>query len=266
MTENPALLNIDDHIRLALADVHPELERNSYPLFAVDHRERPDLYATCVILECDQIPFLVTAAHAVDQITRTGSGVCVGAKQIVGIPGEFVTSSDDGRDPLDIAVIAIPDALLTSQEIQVVPMARTTYGRDFPNYHFRCIHGYPCTKNKQGQRIDTLNKVFTKYALTCAGGSRQPVDWQRFGKDPATHLAIRYEAKLSLDEDGNEATAPEPKGMSGGGAWLVPDSLNATKAYLEGISIEYHSRDSLVFATRIEQVIAFIREHAVTKL
>ena len=260
MPSEPRILTIGDHLHLTLAEVHPEVSRFTYPLFAIDERDRPDLYASCVLLECDGIAYIVTAAHAISEITKTGSTVHIGARHIKPLASEFVLSSPCGRDALDIAAMVAPLELLETEEMDVLPQARTTLNRQFDNYHFRCIHGYPCNKNKQKQRLDAVNKSFTRYGFTYAGASRSvQVDYSKFKKDPRSHVVLEYQSK-GRDESQQIVAPPHPKGISGGGSWLVPDSSAAIAPYLDGIAIEYHKSRSLVFATRVEHVMTFIRQ------
>lgn len=261
MPSKAPILTVGDYLHLTLAEIHPEVSRYTYPLFAVDDHARPDLYASCVLLECDDIPFIVTAAHAISEIGKTGSSVHIGAHHITALAPKFRLSSPDGRDPLDIAAMIAPRELLESEEMEVLPQGQTTVNREFRNYHLRCVHGYPCNKNKQEQRLDIVNKSFTRYGFTYAGASKNiQVDYSRFKKDPQWHVALEYQRR-GRDETRQIVTPPHPKGISGGGSWLVPDSTKATTVYLEGIAIEYHKSRALVFSTRIEHVITFIRQH-----
>ncbi|MDO8263663.1 MAG: hypothetical protein Q7T21_10620 [Gallionella sp.] len=261
MTKETGLLGIGDHIRLALAEIHPEVARFTYPLFAVDTRDRPDLYATSVLIECDGIPVLLTAAHAIYEISKSGSAVHIGAKHITQLSPQFVLSSEDGSDPLDLAAIEFPVDLMKSEEMKALPLARTMLGKTFSSVHMRCIHGYPCTKNRTNHRVNEASKTFSKFGFTYAGSSTElQVDYPSYNKETIKHVALQYQ-RDGKNEKGEKATPPKPKGMSGGGLWLIPDSFNPKALYLEGIAIEFHKGKSLVFATRIEHAIAFIRRN-----
>jgi hypothetical protein len=259
------ILSIGDYIQLALAETHPEVSQFSYPLLAVDEHNKPDLYASCVLLECDSKPYIATAAHAIMEIGKTGSAVHIGARHISALAPEFVLSSSSGNDALDIAVMRAPLDLLAREGMAALPENRTTANRSFPNYHLRCVHGYPCTKNKQRDRLDLQNKRFTRYGFTYAGASRNiRVNYSSLQKNPQWHIALEYQRK-GRDHTGRVVWPPHPKGISGGGLWLIPDLSKPSAAYLEGIAIEYHKSRALVFATRIEQVLAFIRKHVCTQ-
>lgn len=70
MDSKTADLDIAKHIQSALDVVHPEVSQFTFPLFAVDDRGRPDLYASSVLIECDNNTVLLTAAHAIYEITH----------------------------------------------------------------------------------------------------------------------------------------------------------------------------------------------------
>jgi hypothetical protein len=256
-------LDTDAVLRETLSKLHPELSRYTYPLFATDRRDRPDLYASSVVLECDSTPILVTAAHAVFEITRQGSPVYVGGRHILPLPDDFVRSSEDGQDPLDIAAMLCPRSLLESGELEVLPYARMTHAGNFSNTPVRCIHGYPASKNRQAQRINVAGATFSRYAFMYAGTAAATVArYAASKKDPVTHTDLVYEKQGYGGMGGPPQQPPHPRGISGGGLWVIPVGANGMPletAHLAGIAIEYHSHDSLVFATRVEHVMDFIR-------
>jgi hypothetical protein len=150
---------------------------------------------------------------------------------------------------------------MQSEAMKALPLTRTTLGRSFPSIHMRCIHGYPCTKNRTNHRVNEVNRTFTKYGFTYAGSSKKlQLDYPSYNKEAAKHVALQYQMDAKNDK-GEKATPPKPKGMSGGGLWLIPDSFKPKTFYLEGIAIEFRKEKSLVFATRIEHVITFIRQN-----
>ena len=246
------------HIQAALSVVHPIVSAYTYPLFAADDRDRPDLYASSILLEVDGRLVLLTAAHAIHEISQAGSAVHLGATSITHLTSTFTRTSVDGQDPLDLAATLISEEFRQEQLMQALPMHRTK-GSDFLSKpHMRCVHGYPITKNKTTKRADETRKVFTRYGLTYAGASHDlDVDFARHKKRNDTHLVMKYQRE-SRDDTGGQITPPHPKGISGGGMWSIPDSFSPGIVFLEGIAIEFRD-SSLVFATRIEHAISFIR-------
>jgi hypothetical protein len=260
---NDAPLDIATHIQRALAVIHPEVSKFTFPLFAADKRGRPDLFASSVLVNIDGVSVLLTAAHAVHEITSSGSDVYLGARTIVPLRTTFARTSEDGQDEFDLAAAKIPVELLRSEVMDVLPQSRFCLQPYTSPPHMRCIHGYPATKNETRKRADESKNVFTKYGLTYAGASNGVVDnYERYGKRDSTHIALQYQRKhqqQSRSESGELVTPPHPRGISGGGLWSIPDSFNPQLPFLDGIAIEFHEK-SLVFATRIEHVVAFVRE------
>jgi hypothetical protein len=84
-------------------------------------------------------------------------------------------------------------------------------------------------------------------------------DFRTFGKTPGVHIGLNYDA--GFDDKGRVLTSPpSPGGISGGGAWLVPDFSAPDLIFLEGIFIECH-RQKYAFSRRIDLVVKFIRRH-----
>lgn len=259
MIRDEISLDIASHIQNVLAAVHPEVSKFTFPLFAADDRGRPDLYASSVLVTVDGSAVLLTAAHAIYEITRTGSDVYLGAKMIVPIKTRFVRTSEDGRDEFDIAATIIPDEFLRSEKMHAMPQPKFCQQPYSSPPHIRCIHGYPVTKNKTRKRANIATNVFTKYGFTYAGASNDVVDdYALYGKHDSKHVALRYQ-RQSRNEIGELITPPHPKGISGGGLWSIPNSFNPQTLFLDGIAIEFHDK-SLVFATRIEHVVTFVRQ------
>ncbi len=253
--------NQDIHARIqrALAAIHPEVSKYTFPLFAVNQRGRPELYASSVLVDVDDTAVLLTAAHAVYEITSTGSEVYIGASKIILLSPRFIQTSKEGKDKLDLAAIVVPEGILRSEDMQVLPHSSLCLERSSIPPHIRCIHGFPVTKNTTHKRADEKRKVFTKYGLTYAGvSSSVEVDYARYGKQDNMHLALLYEQQ-SRNESGVIVTPPKPRGISGGGLWSIPDLYNPQTFFLEGIAIEYHDK-LLVFASRIEHAVKFIRQ------
>ena len=110
---------------------------------------------------------------------------------------------------------------------------------------------------------DAGSRSFTRYAFTYAGLSADShAHYESFKKDPKVHADLVYENAGHTEAGVQLQRPPHPKGMSGGGLWVMPHAVNLMPldtAYLGGIAIEYHQRESLVFATRIEHVVDFIQ-------
>ena len=260
-TLSAELADNENHIRLALAEIDQEVAQYTYPLFGVNTRDRPELFASSILIECDGTPVLITAEHAIINIVKSGSAVHIGAKHITKMAPKFAFSSQSNCKPLDIAAMVFPIELMQSEAMKALPLDLTTFGRSFPSVHMRCIHGYPLTKNRTYDSVNEVNNIFNRFGFTYAGASLTAQrDYPRYNKVETKHVVLQYQRKCK-NETGEKARAPKPIGMSGGGLWIIPNLFNPRTLYLEGISIEWKKEKSLVFATRIEPTITFIRKN-----
>ena len=125
--------------------------------------------------------------------------------------------------------------------------------------HISFTHGYPNSKNKQKKALwNTTSFKVKSYAY--AGIIKKDFSsWSDYGKRKENSTCMSY-GKTSENN-----TPVYPKGISGGGLWVVPDMLKPDEFYLDSILIEYHERKSIVFATKIKQVLNFIREISKTE-
>ena len=189
-----------------------------------------------------------------------GSAVHVGARNIIELPSSFVSSSQKGTDPLDVAAMVVPDDFVAQELRSPLPLDRTTAEASSHEAQMRCIYGFPASKNKTAKRADSSRRVFTAYGFAYAGASRHiQSDYPQYKKTTEHHVALHYQ-KDGRNEKGEHVTPPHPRGISGGGLWSTSDAFNQSPAILEGIAIEFHKDQSLVFSTRIEHVLSFIRE------
>jgi hypothetical protein len=210
-----------------------------------------------VFIETPQGPFLVTAAHAIRR--RHGSGLLTrGRKKLVVIDGRTTATKADVNDPYDLAAIRISTAFIREHGIEVVPESIFVTRYRVENPQSRAISGYPLAKNKRA-RVDRNAKVINLRMYSFFGPANFDFDYARFKKDPAYHIGLRYESP-GTDNDGRVLSRlPSPRGMSGGGLWLIPDFTVSDQIFLEGIFFECH-KDRFAFATHLKHVLGFIHE------
>ena len=253
----PAAPDVAKLIQKALVVMHPGLRQFTYPLFAVDEHDRPELFASSVLIEVDGRTVLITAAHAISEILGVESRVHVGLDGGIETLPPFILSSHGGADPYDLAAVEITGEM-AHRFRKPLPLAQTSVVGD---PHMRVIHGFPVTKNTLRKSVDEIAKKFSAHAFTYAGASKGLEDrYAQFGKDPAIHIALQYEKK-GRNDGGDIVHPPHPRGISGGGLWQVPDVYRPNEVRLEGIAFEYHKTGPLVFATRIEYVVTFVRQY-----
>jgi hypothetical protein len=250
---------MSDEFASGIAKASSLIQRFTYPLLRFDDRGVPDVFASCVFIDVAGAIYLVTAAHAlrgnsVGLLTR-------GKGRLFQVAGRGTVSRAEGGDHFDIGAVCVDDRAVREHEIQYVSSVMFSSSIVASNPHSRAICGFPASMNKQARSLERRTKTFIGKCYTYFGFAMYQGDFAVFGKSPTVHIGLDY--LPGKDDGGRTLTSlPSPRGVSGGGAWLVPDLNRPDVVFLEGIFIECHPprKPRYGFSTRIEQVIQFIKQ------
>lgn len=225
----------------------------TYPIFIADENGKPDLIASSVIIEVDGQAYLITASHVLKEVLGVGSPFLIGVNtKYVAVEGEFTFSEDKPKDNFDIAFVALDKSMIESNAIRVLPSHKLFQSSD-KKPHILFAHGFPNSKNKQTKALRKTT-AFRVKAYAYAGCIKtQDIDWEEYDKDPDVHICMTY-GKTS---DNNMPTYP--KGISGGGLWVVPHIFKDVNVKLAGVFIEYYKNEKVTFSTDIRHVVGFIK-------
>ena len=233
------------------------IQAYTYPLLRVDENVFPDLVASCVFIEISGSVYLITAAHAIrghkhGLLTR-------GRGHLIDVSGRATVSRAQGVDHFDIAAVYIDEKIIREHGISVIRESMFSSGVEVENPHSRAICGFPVSMNKQTRALDRSTKTFSAKSYTYFGSPICNVDFAAFDKSPDRDVGLNY--LPGTDDAGRVMSSPpSPRGISGGGAWLVPDFSRPSLLFLEGIVIECHkkAKNMFIFSTRLEHVVDFV--------
>lgn len=253
------IISVAEHINLTMSEAQAHVSKYTYPIFANALNGHPDLIASCIIIEVSTTKYLVTASHVISELNKINSALYIAVEgEFIEIAGRVWRTIGNEGENVDIAFIQLPLNFFENRSVFVVNENRLVVGRNFNSPHISFIHGYPCSKNKQAGALKGGHK-FNSYAFAYAGKIRRDfTEWLKYKKSESIHICMNY--KKSEDLHGEIIMPPSPIGISGGGLWLVPDSSNTENIYLAGIAIEYHKKQGIVFATKIEAVVGLIKK------
>jgi len=231
------------------------IQSYTYPLL-VDVNGVPDLIASCFFLELSGHVFMVTASHVLRR--RYGSGLMTrGRGRLAVLRGAAAVTGPAHSDHLDIAILKLDPQFADEQDFNPVPTSMFAGLANIRNAQARAVCGYPISKNKRGRAVDRRKALFTARIFTFFGNLLDGERYRRFRKSPLDHVGLDYRPP-GIDDDGHLLTKlPSPRGLSGGGSWLVPDFKAPRSVFLEGVFIECHEA-RYAFSTRLEHVIGFI--------
>lgn len=254
------IISVGDHINLTMKEVELTLNSYTYPVFVNAQNERPDLIASSVIVQIKNKIYIITASHVIDAVTKINSQFYIATDgYFLAIEGEFTRSIEKDRDDFDIAFIELDADFVSKNKLNVLDENKLMTNKSFDSVHLHLIHGYPCSKNKQAKSLKGTTN-FKSYAFTYGGKVDKSFNkWQDFNKNKDFHTCMNYGIAKSINGDIN--TPPSPRGISGGGLWLVPNSFKPNEIYLDAIFIEYYKKDKISFSTKIEKVVEFIENN-----
>jgi hypothetical protein len=236
------------------------IEQYTYPFLTVGRSNLPVVIASCVFIDIFDQFFLITAGHA---LRSNNHGLFTrGNGKLIDIVGNATVSRDEGRDNFDIAAIHIDPATIQGHSIQTVPSELFATSWEVKNPHSRAISGFPASMNKPAKILDRQNKTLTGKCFTYFGYAEFTGQYQKFEKTQESHIGI--ELLPGTDDTGKYLSTPiwPPRGISGGGAWLIPNLEIPNECFLEGIFIEGHryAKRMFGFSTRIEHVVNFLKQ------
>jgi hypothetical protein len=211
-----------------------------------------------VIIEIERKYYLITASHVIAQAVSVDTPFIIGVNcKYISVSGEFVCSEEPNTDNFDIAYIQLDPQFIDKNNIKPLESKRLLLRKILSPCHIAFIHGFPNSKNKPKKAFWNTN-YFKVKAYAYAGIIQNNfTNWDTFGKIKEINTCMSYR------KTSNNNTPTHPQGLSGGGLWVVPNISNLDEYYLDSILIEYHKNDSIVFSTKIIQVISFIKETSV---
>jgi hypothetical protein len=233
---------------------------------------RPEHIGSCLLLNIDGMPIVVTAAHILDQSADH-------SLYVAGLPGTspvpilggvvMVTPKlEEGRasDHFDTAIWQPPvhgvDAL---GAVDFLDASRISHNQEPSAGRLYTALGYPVSRNKKAVDHGTRS-ISTRVSMYSADAEEMPELVSKLGLTGAEHLFLRFE-RHAFTGDGARVNTFAPKGLSGGalldlGAFTSPESYARDpklSALLSGMVIEYYSAHRALVAVRIGAIVNGIR-------
>jgi hypothetical protein len=207
------------------------------PIYGSTENGNPIHIGTCILLQIENLKYLLTAAHVIDE--NEHSSLYVGGEsEVILIEGDFLCTKkpEGGRDNdhYDFAWLQLSDQFIGK-------MGNVCFAEEkqFSNYNGQTegrlylALGYPNTKNRQ---INTQEKSvkphYMKYASTVKPND---VLCKKLGVSGKDHLFLNYNPKHSKDEAGKIVNSIVPRGISGG-ALIDMGNIAKLDSYIPGAS------------------------------
>jgi hypothetical protein len=241
-------------------------------IYGSTERGTPIHLRSCVAMEIDGERYLVSAAHVIDNNDYTSLYVS-GEKDLILIESQVhITTPPEGdreADKLDFAILPLSKNLQDNLgEIFYLKEEDLLFG-DLKRNDKCCLAlGYPNSKNKiNPKRGNNLKETAFVYT------SNLKFEKELFvatGTDEKHHYLLDYCPKHSKDEHGNTVNSVQPKGVSGGGLFLIEDMTTPDTYWTEkpcsgkliGILIELNRENKVLIYTKLSTVINALKSKA----
>ncbi|WP_175804961.1 hypothetical protein [Burkholderia ambifaria] len=247
--------------RLAVDAVQHSLARHSVTLLIWDlDVDTPVNAGSATCIELRGARYLLTAAHVVQNsqgelvdpravgvvFRREGSRNNAFVQRILAVGG--------GReDPLDIALLELSaegaNEIATSKDF--LPETRILNGVSADSARLFAVYGAP----KSLSPISWSDETFVAGPMCYATISCDPFPSHL---DQSHDIALEYNktSNISTTQEGT-IEAPDPKGLSGGGIWLITEPQdgvfwNPSESKLIGVQHTWLGRDGIVWGTQVQ--------------
>lgn len=232
-----------------------ELYRYIFPLLTSDER-RPNVLGTAFLVAAGDMHFIVTAAHVVEAENSStlsfGRGVFVQPSSTTIVTTGMPPSGRREDDPVDVAVwradAAMASAILAQGTLAVTmdqACIEDTAGAG-DRYVFS---GYPANRTRRSSRELDLGPM----SVNCEAvvGDRL----HALGLHHHFHVVGKFNRRRMANLQGQQMTASDPRGMSGGPVWKI----EGNNCRLVGLGIEHRANQRVLIGTRIAIAAALLR-------
>lgn len=236
------------------------------PIYGATAEGRPEHIGSSILVDASGTKLIITAAHVIDWNDQSSLYVGLAATEL--LDAEFIMSvaPNDNRDSdaIDFAVARFPEGLLAALgDATFIPETMIGVPDDPSRHYFTCI-GFPNSQNKKpAPRARTMRPRRRCYTSVGRPASILP-NWAR----DDTHVLVDFNSKFSRNSTGERLHSGKPVGMSGGAIFdvgplgalanlLVPASPRLAALFIEG-----HRDEKVLMGTRIDQILATLREQA----
>lgn len=233
-------------------------------IYGATENGKPDHIGSCVLLEYQGEKFLVTAAHVIDHNELTSLYIS-GETNLVQITGSSLTTTapngDRGKDKFDFSVLPISDELaLALGNAYYIPENEWELQELHEKDRCCLALGFPNSKNKKIDPAKNLVKL-EPFVYTSIIKS-DPKLFEEINFSSSDHYLLDFCNKHSKDSSGKTTNSICPKGVSGGGLFLIENMSNPESYRPEaecsgkflGILIEQRKNQKVLAFTRISTI------------
>lgn len=229
-------------------------------IYGATDNGKPDQIGSCVLLEYKGEKLLVTAAHVIDQNEFTSLYIN-GETNLVQVFGICIITAAPGndryKDKLDFAVLPISDDIASNLgKVSFLP--EDEWGlHDLLEKDRCCLAlGFPNSRNKKVD--DSKHAVKLAPFVYTATLKSDPKVFEETNFSIADHYLLNFCSKHSKDSSNKITNSICPKGVSGGGLFLIEDMANP-ESYRPEVECKGKFLGILIEQTKNKKQLAFTK-------
>lgn len=239
----------------------PRVAAATAPVFCLDRLEKPQFFASAVLVKINNWHFALTAGHVLDE--RSISNLYIGSgDKVVLLRGSYGSTVPPGtgnrkQDRIDIGIVQLSEEIVRDMQEDEFLALDDTYNLDTATTTGHYVFtGYPHSKHKctiKGGEAEATPYSFFAVPAPLA-------DYQNAGLNPSISLLLRFD-KQNLWRPSGRVVGPDLTGISGGGVWFMDNAFATTplKPLLVAIAIEWWKKPpKRVLATKLHVVFSAI--------
>jgi hypothetical protein len=225
-------------------------------------------WATGVLLEIDNVRFLITAAHVLEKnkqpLNPEDVGIMVGNTFHIlnGFVKYSATELHKQNTKVDLTIWRLDDQGVIDdikQKYNFLSLDHIEIDHKTSNKFDYLIVGFPVTKSK----LKTATKFIRAEPFIFLTNNASETKYESLGFEIHSNIMVNYRKRKIKNGVGNIVQGPDPYGMSGCGLWFFPDK-NSTivggTIRLIAIMTEWNPNSSVLIGTRIHIVTEIIRK------
>lgn len=219
---------------------------------------------SCVLLSHKNTKLLLTAAHVIDNNEITSLYIS-GEHELVQLIGScLITSPPNGNrddDKLDFSILSLTEDVASKiGNVYYIPESEWWLGGLGEKDRCCLALGYPNSKNKKFN--PSTKKIKQEPFVYTSTLKKEEELFIKVDGDQNHHYLLDYCEKYSKNETNETVNSVHPKGVSGGGLFLIEGMANPESyrpdlpcsGKLLGILIEFHKECKVLMFTKLSTI------------
>lgn len=226
----------------------------------------PHPHGSGVFIEINNLKFLITAAHVVDD-KEDEIYVGVDTHELVKLGGELTKNIAVGQrdnDKIDISILKLNQKTIEKlgNKYDFIKQGELGINHEFKSLPMYTSVGFPASKSKYNSY---KNEIKSSPFIYITMPAEQTI-YDELQCESFSNVIVYYDkGKVKDYKTGQFFTGPDPFGISGSGLWFTPSQVKAKGAYIDkqlvAILTEW-SKENRKFwiGTRIDVITEVIRQ------